>query len=191
MTNVASRSVVFSTPWFNLVAKDLEGGTPGQPHYCLTTTDYVSVIALTPAMEMVLVRQYRPAVELHTLELPSGHVDAGETPEASAARELWEETGYRAPRMELLGPLRPDTGRMANRIWFYLAFDVRLDPAWKGPEPGVEPLLRPAAALMEDIRKLDFDHCLHLAPILLALLKSERFAGAVNLASRDKKGNIG
>ena len=44
--------------------------------------------------EMLLVTQYRPPVQAVTVELPAGLIDAGETPEAAALRELTEETGY-------------------------------------------------------------------------------------------------
>ena len=43
----------------------------------------------------VLVSQFRPPVDAEVLELPAGLIDAGETPEAAAVRELWEETGWR------------------------------------------------------------------------------------------------
>jgi ADP-ribose pyrophosphatase len=44
--------------------------------------------------EIVLVKQYRPPLERVCIELPAGLIDAGETPEESALRELHEETGY-------------------------------------------------------------------------------------------------
>src|SRR5437763_11391084 len=104
------RRVVYSTPWFDLVAKSLAGHD--QPHYSIRTTDYVSVVAVTRQRRLLLVRQYRPAVEGMTLELPSGHVEPGETPEEAARKELLEETGHVADRFELLGEFSPDTGRL-------------------------------------------------------------------------------
>ena len=94
MSLITSRSIEFTTPWFDLVAKRMNAVDP--PYYSLRMLDYVSVIALTTERQVVLVRQYRPAVERYTLELPSGHVEADETPEQSAHRELAEETGYHA-----------------------------------------------------------------------------------------------
>ena len=57
-------------------------------------------LALTPAREIVLVREFRPGVEEWLLELPGGSVDDGEAPAEAARRELLEETGY-------AGELRP------------------------------------------------------------------------------------
>ena len=87
---------------------------PVIPFYMLELPDYVSVIALTPARELLLVRQHRPVVGRETLELPSGHVDPGERPEDAARRELLEETGFDAPQ--------PGTARHAG---------ARRRPAWR------------------------------------------------------------
>jgi ADP-ribose pyrophosphatase len=54
----------------------------------------VAVLALTPEMQVVLAKQFRPGPELIMLELPGGAVDPGEEPEKAARRELLEETGY-------------------------------------------------------------------------------------------------
>jgi ADP-ribose pyrophosphatase len=60
----------------------------------LTGTRTVAVLALTDHSEAVLVRQFRPGPAQVLLELPGGLVEAGETVEAAAARELLEETGF-------------------------------------------------------------------------------------------------
>lgn len=52
------------------------------------------VVAVTPDDRVILVRQFRPGPEEELDELVGGGIDAGETPEAAAARELKEETGY-------------------------------------------------------------------------------------------------
>jgi ADP-ribose pyrophosphatase len=58
------------------------------------TPDVACVLALTESQNVILVRQYRPGPERVLLEMPGGMVDAGESPEVAAARELLEETGY-------------------------------------------------------------------------------------------------
>ena len=91
----------------------------------LQTKDYVSVVAVTEDGRLLLVRQFRPAVGRMTLELPSGHVEPGETPEQAARKELLEETGYLADTFTLLGNLSPDTGRLGNRMWCFFAKGAR------------------------------------------------------------------
>jgi ADP-ribose pyrophosphatase len=133
--------------------------------------DYVSVVAFTDKHELVLVQQYRPAVERHTLELPSGHVEQAETPEQSARRELAEECGFDARELELLGTLISNTGRNENRIWCYLA--ARVSPLGTDcvPERGVARILVPRANLAELVAKAEFNHALHVAALMLAVFK--------------------
>jgi ADP-ribose pyrophosphatase len=82
---------------------------------------------------VLLIRQYRFATGGEILEVPAGKLDAGEAPEACAARELEEETGYRAGRLERLGSIWTTPGFCNEVIHLYAAFDLtpteqRLEP---------------------------------------------------------------
>ena len=160
---------VFSTPWFALVAKMPPGYDA--PHYSIQTKDYVSVVAITTDDRLVLVRQFRPAVETHTLELPSGHVEPGETPEQAARKELLEETGFVAEQLDYLGKCCPDTGRYGNQMWCYVAHGVvptaDLDHQ---AEAGIETVLF-AGSLAELLEQADFACALNAAVLLLAVAK--------------------
>jgi 8-oxo-dGTP pyrophosphatase MutT (NUDIX family) len=58
------------------------------------------------------------------LEIPAGHVDPHETPEAAARRELLEETGYGGGTWYPLAALHPAASRFANQVHAFLAVDV-------------------------------------------------------------------
>jgi 8-oxo-dGTP pyrophosphatase MutT (NUDIX family) len=76
-----------------------------------------AVVARTPSGQVVLVRQFREAPRRSLLELPAGVLDvAGEEPEACAARELFEETGYRATDVRPLGTVLTSPGFADERI---------------------------------------------------------------------------
>lgn len=162
---IRGRKVVFSTPWLEVEAKDTD--LDPQPFYSLKLADYVAVVALTTAGDMILVKQYRPAVEQETLELPSGLVDSGEPAEATALRELEEETGYTVPKLEHLGTLFPDTGRLQNKLWCYLARGATPIPNWSG-ERGMQVVLMKPDEVNRAIVEGRFNHALHLATLALA-----------------------
>ena len=124
MPRILSEKVVFQNEWLEVLAREVEG-EPGAPYFAVRTPDYANVLALTADRHVLLVRQFRPAIGVETLEFPGGLVDAGETPEQAVGRELLEETGFTADRMELLGTLRTDTGRLTNRLWCFFAREAR------------------------------------------------------------------
>jgi len=168
----ASRSTVFSTPWFELVARTEDPYTEQSPHYSIACPDYVTSIAQTPNGDLVMVRQFRPAVQETTLEFPSGHIEAGETPLEAAARELYEETGFAGNGGRILGCLRPDTGRLGNRLWvaaFSNVSHVGQSPHQDPFEIELEVLQMSVPAVLEHISCGEFSHALNLAPLLLAL----------------------
>lgn len=173
MPKITEREIVFSTPWFSVVSKTVSDKNPNAPFYSLTLDDYVTILALTEQQEMLLVRQYRPAIEAYTLELPSGHVDKGELPEVSAKRELLEETGYSAEQVELLGCLMPDTGRLSNRQWCYFARDVKPSLSKVELEEGLELVVCSLDELNRYIMEGQILISLHLAVVSLALLKNK------------------
>jgi 8-oxo-dGTP pyrophosphatase MutT (NUDIX family) len=168
--NIEDRRSVFTTHWFDLVAKQISDDSA--PHYSIATLDYVSVVAVTPQGTFALVRQFRPAIELMTLELPSGHVEKGETPEDAARRELREETGLIADEFILLGELAPDTGRLGNRMWCFFAAGVARDPAGRFlPEPGLEPIMYTKGLRDLVLHEQEFCSALNRAAVLLAVAK--------------------
>ena len=105
----------------------------------------VAVVARTAADEIVLVRQYRYAAGRTLLEIPAGTREPGEEPGATAARELAEETGYRAGEWRPLGSFFTAPGFCDEVIHLFLA--EGLTPGAPDPDPGesVETVLLPAA----------------------------------------------
>ena len=165
MTCVIDRSTAFSTPWFDVVAKRTE--PDGEPYYAVVEEEYVTVLAMTEERRIVLVRQYRPAIERVSLELPAGHVEKGEAPEEAARRELWEETGFTAGGVELLGRLTVDNGRIETPMWCCFAGGLAdRDPS--SGEPGIDVLFCEEAAFMDMIASGEFDHAPHMAVLFLA-----------------------
>jgi ADP-ribose pyrophosphatase len=161
------------SPWVTLVARDVQRGTAApETYHALQVADYVSVLAITTDGQVPLVRQFRPAVERITLELPGGLTEPDEDPAVTAARELHEECGMIAPApLRLLGRMEADVGRLNNRIWGYFAAEVRPDAQAWTPEPGVEVLGWSLPELRAGIADGRFSHAPHVALVGLALLQ--------------------
>ena len=103
----------------------LPGGKTLSPYHVVEVADWVNVVAISEAGNVILVEQYRHAVKRVMLEIPAGHVDPREDREAAARRELLEETGYGGGTWHALGALHPVASRFANQVHSYLALGVR------------------------------------------------------------------
>lgn len=162
------RETVFATPWFEVVAKTMR--QEEAPFYSLRLPDYVGVVALTENNEVVTVRQYRPAIEQYTIELPAGIVDPGEAPEETARRELLEETGYETDAIESMGALWTDSGRLSNRIWACFARGVKRRAGADG-EPGIETLIYPMGEFLTLAGEGQFGLSMHGGIVLMAVAR--------------------
>jgi ADP-ribose pyrophosphatase len=141
------------------------------PRVILTAPDWVNVVALTREGEAILVRQFRFGIEASTLEIPGGMVETGEEPEAAAARELEEETGFRAAELVFLGAVHPNPALQRNRCHSYLALGCeRTSPQGLDAGEDIEVVLLPASALQRLIRKGEITHALVVNAVYFAEL---------------------
>ncbi len=85
-----------------------------------------AVIAIKPDGKILMVKQYRNALERETIEIPAGGYNGDETMEEAAKRELREETGYIAGNMEFLISIRTTVAFCNERIDIYFASDLTL-----------------------------------------------------------------
>ena len=171
--DIVERQVVAHTPFCDFVAKTLRGQEGSPPFYTVELADYVGIVAPTSDGQLLLVRQYRPAVEQYTLELPAGCVEPGEDPAVCARRELFEETGYEAGQLEPLGCLIPDSGRLSNRLFCFVALDVVRAASPPPAEAGIEVVSCPLPEVGNWILEGRIHHALHVAALFLAVLRGK------------------
>jgi ADP-ribose pyrophosphatase len=86
----------------------------------------VVIVPVTSTGEIVLVRQYRPAIGRSAWELPAGTLKPGEDPERAAARECQEEIGLIPDALERLGAFYPTPGYCDEEMHFYRATGLRV-----------------------------------------------------------------
>ena len=120
-------TLAFDHPWYK-VRQDvvrLPNGTVIDDYFLGVLPDVAMVLPLTPAQEIVLVRQYRHGAGAVLLELPAGTFDPSlESAEQAARRELQEETGYRAERLSHLQTVYDNPVKETNKIHLFVAQDV-------------------------------------------------------------------
>jgi ADP-ribose pyrophosphatase len=108
----------------------------------LRCPDVVAVLALTGDGEVVLVNQYRQAVNARVREIPGGMLADGEAVERCAARELAEETGYHAEHVQRTLSFRAGGANTEQTVHLCVARDVR-----KGESPAHEDPVEEAATV--------------------------------------------
>ena len=99
----------------------------------------VVIVPVLADNRLAMIRNYRIAVDQRLWELPAGKLERGEDPQRAASRELEEETGYRAGRIEKLGEFYTSPGFADERIRAYLAQD--LEEVGQRLEPGEDIVL--------------------------------------------------
>jgi len=93
-----------------------------------------AVVPFLDRERVLMIRQYRFATGGEILEIPAGKLDPGEAPETCAGRELLEETGYRAGRLEKLGAIWTSPGFTDEVIHLYAAFDLEAEQQQLEPD---------------------------------------------------------
>jgi len=125
-----------------------------------------AVVALTEAGEVLLVRQTRESVREVLLEIPAGIYDVkGEDPASCVAREVLEETGYRARNVEPLGRIYPSPGFTDEAIDLFVA---GADDAGGPGEEGVEVVRMPFAEALAAVHGGQIQDAKTVCSLLLA-----------------------
>lgn len=134
--------------------------------FFLETSNWCNIVPVTPANELVCIRQYRHGSEEITLEIPGGIVDLGEDPADAAARECLEETGYQADELISLGVLAPNPALFGNQLHTFLAPNVKKVAEINNTSTEqTEVQLIPMAQLPEFLVSGEIDHALVCATL--------------------------
>ncbi len=120
-TQIAANTL-FSGRIINLRVDDvrLKDGTPTKREY-VEHRGGAAILALNDKDEVCLVRQFRYPYREAIWEIPAGKLEAGELPDVTAVRELGEETGFVAEKVEEMGRLYPSPGYTNEVLYIYFA----------------------------------------------------------------------
>ncbi|MDD2484204.1 MAG: NUDIX hydrolase [Eubacteriales bacterium] len=133
----------------------------------------VTIAAITDEGCMVMVRQFRKAAEKVVLEAPAGKIDGEEAPLTAAIRELKEETGYTAGRIEHLTSFYSSIGYSDEKLHLYLATDLLPGETCFDPSEAIDIYEYPLAELKKMVLNGEIEDAKTIAAILIACEKIE------------------
>ena len=143
--------------------------------FILESSAWVNIIPLTRENHVILVRQYRHGIRDVTLEIPGGLVENNDSPMEAARRELVEETGYDAGKIEQLGFVHPNPAIQNNLCHTFLATDVFLSGYQEQDEKeDIEVISRPIDEIPRIIREGLITHSLVLAAFYRFFVEYDR-----------------
>jgi ADP-ribose pyrophosphatase len=130
-----------------------------------------AVVPCLPGAKILLIRQYRYAPDSYLWEIPAGILEPGEKPENCAARELTEETGYTAEKIEFLARIHSSPGFSDEVVHLFRADNIRPGTARPDPEEHLE------------VRAFDILEAIDL--ISAGLITDSKTVSGILLAARD------
>lgn len=165
----AADSTVTENWLFRLRRERFRSRASGRSHdyFVLHLADAVSVVALTPGGDLVLVRQFRAGSAGDSLETPGGLLEPGEDPCEAGARELLEETGYAGDPAVALGTVWSNPSLLTSKITTVVVANAR-PVAPPEPDEGEEVVVElvPSAEAADQVRGGRVDHALAVMSLL-------------------------
>jgi ADP-ribose pyrophosphatase len=137
----------------------------------------VALVAMVDADRVCLQKNFRHSANATLIEVPAGTIDPGESPDETAARELTEETGFRAGRITRVAEWWVSPGVMTERMYLYVCEDLTPGPPDHQPDEQLENLVVPwdeALRMADDGR---IEDAKTLAALLLCDRRRHRRAG--------------
>lgn len=171
---VQQSTIAYAKKWMKVKEEIclLPDGRMLNPYIVIDVPSFCNVFMVTDNEEIVLVKQYRHAAGIISLELPGGMVESGEDPMVAAKREMEEETGYQSSHFELLYSVHPNPPLENNYAFFYLATGVQLtgNTAYDQFED-IEIVILTKATFMEMILQKTFTHGAQVGAMYAAAIK--------------------
>jgi 8-oxo-dGTP pyrophosphatase MutT (NUDIX family) len=165
---VVSSTYPIRTAYLRLRADTVElpNGSVVENYFVRESFGFCIIFALTPAADVVLVRQYKHGIGTVVLELPAGAIDEGEEPAACAARELREETGYAGRAPELIASYIADPTNSNAHFHVYL---IRNAERIHEPDPEPTESIVVETVPLAAIRDLIGPHGVHVGSHVAAI----------------------
>lgn len=174
MWKTLSSKYIFQKPW--LTAREdtceLPDGRIATPYYVLEFSDWVNAFAITEEGKIILVKQYRHAMNVVSIETPGGCVDKEDNSNEDAMRrELLEETGYAFESVHYLGRLSPNPSTQSNLFHMFIATGgKKIQGQELDPNEDIEILEVSLEEVIKMVQERRIVQAMHVSCIMYALM---------------------
>lgn len=166
---IKSTKKVYDSEYIKLYEDQLDINGKKKVYYRGVRRDYSTIVPFVSENEILVIQSYRHMVDSIQLEVPSGYIEEGETPEQAASRELEEETGYRAKRIMLVGSYTLDYTMFMQKGYIFAAYDLaNIGNLCLGDMEKIEATIMP----ISEIKDLLFNGTILNAASIVALLRA-------------------
>lgn len=164
-----SEKEIFKTKIFTIKELELELDTGRRvTRQILDKGDTSLIVPLTNYKELILVREYFPAIDEYQLGLPKGRIDRGKNPIETANKELQEEIGFKANKLYELGVLTMSPGYISQKTYIFLARELTVSKLIGDEMEELEVVLYPFEKFEELITQKKITEARMIAALFLA-----------------------
>ena len=167
--NILSKKVIGKAPYGDYIAAEVPGFD--SPYYYIDQKKDIVEVVVVRDGKVLLNKQFRIPVQKEVYDLPAGLIEEGESIEDAARRELEEETGYVAEKLELMGSFLYRPGQTNAKNYVFFTDSVKEGKKNLDPNERIEPVW------------MDFPSCIskflseegHDFTMIASLIMAERF----------------
>jgi len=172
LPEILKRTLVASSRFFNIEAVQLKFSNGEQREFERMQGYNQGAVMIVPFYDektLLLIREYGAGTHSYGLGFPKGLIDKGEKPEIAANRELKEEVGFGAQRLQKLKTVTMAPSYFSSEMHLFMAFDLYPEQL-EGDEPEpLEVIKWPISKIDELLAHEDFQEARSIAALLLAL----------------------
>jgi len=172
LPEILKRTLVASSRFFNIEAVQLKFSNGEQREFERMQGYNQGAVLVVPFFDektLLLIREYGAGTHSYSLGFPKGVIDKGELPEIAANRELKEEVGFGAKRLQKLKTVTMAPSYFSSEMHLFMAFDLYPEKL-EGDEPEpLEVIKWPIDKLDELLARDDFQEARSIAALLLAI----------------------
>lgn len=172
LPKILKRTLVASSRFFNIESVQLKFSNGEQREFERMQGYNQGAVMIVPFYNkdtLLLIREYGAGTHSYGLGFPKGLIDKGETPEIAANRELKEEVGFGAKRLQKLKTVTIAPSYFSSEMHLFMGFDLYPEQLLGDePEP-LEVIKWPLANIDELLKHEDFQEARSITALLLAL----------------------